>query len=95
MHHFESWGEGWYYLPSILFLIMILAMALCVVFFYRRRKFFFDRKWFGHNWNERWITDCCSSTTFDSPGDILKKRYALGEITKEEYEEMIKNIIDT
>ncbi len=28
----------------------------------------------------------------DSPMDILKKRYAKGEITKEEYDEMRKNL---
>lgn len=95
MHYFESWGDGWHYLPSTMFLIMFLAMAICVFIFYRRRKYFFDGKWFRRNWNRRWITDCCSSTAYESPGDILKKRYALGEINKEEFEEMRMNITDT
>lgn len=33
-----------------------------------------------------------NSTPKDSPLDILKKRYAKGEITKEQFEELKKNI---
>lgn len=33
-----------------------------------------------------------SGTNSESPTDILKRRYANGEITKEQFEEMKKNI---
>jgi len=35
-----------------------------------------------------------SSTQKETPMEILKKRYAKGEITKEQYEEMKKNIYE-
>lgn len=38
------------------------------------------------------ISQTKSSQGSESPMDILKKRYAKGEITKEQFEEMKKNI---
>ena len=39
------------------------------------------------------ISQTKSSQGPESPMDILKKRYAKGEITKEQFEEMKKNIL--
>ena len=39
------------------------------------------------------ISQTKSSQGSESPMDILKKRYAKGEITKEQFEEMKKNIL--
>ena len=49
--------------------------------------FFFMRGWRGSGWR------CWSGPSWDeegSPGDILDKRFARGEIDREEYEERKK-----
>ena len=94
MNHFEAWGEGWYYLPAIMMLIMFIAMSFCIFIIYRRRNSLSYRKWFSRYWNHRWITDCCTTAANESPEDILNKRYACGEISKEEFDEMKKNLRD-
>lgn len=71
---------GWWW-------IFPVAMILLCIFMSRRRKGF--------------MSSCCaprgnedvpSRSTTDSASQILDKRYALGEISKEEYEEKKKDI---
>ncbi len=94
MHHLEAWGDGWHHLPAIMMLIMFIAMTFCIMIVYRRRNQIFDGKWFRPERNRRWFTDCCSPVSYESPEDVLKRRYASGEISKEEFEEMKKNLTD-
>jgi uncharacterized membrane protein len=82
------WGESWTYLPLTMFIIMIFFF----IFLYRKRGFIFSRRWFGR---DNFFTDCCGVGMVESASDILKKRYARGEINKEVFEQMKRDISDT
>ena len=94
MYHFESWEHSWHYFPASLFLVMFIIMAACLIYFYRKRKVFFNRRWFRHTWSRDWFTDYCRGRQGDSASEILKKRYARGEINKDRFEQMKKDISD-
>jgi len=66
---------------SGIWIIPLVMMLLCFLFF---RFFASKRNFFGHNGNK--------SATEESPLDIIKKRYARGEISRSEFEQMQKNI---
>lgn len=66
---------------SGIWIIPIVMMILCFIFF---RFFSSKRNFFGHNRSK--------SATEESPLDIIKKRYARGEISKSEFEQMQKDI---
>ena len=73
--------QGWWIMPIMFFILMILFM------FYGR-----GRRSFGPN---RFL-DRDKPTTKDSSEsalDILNKRYAKGEISKSEYDEMKSNLL--
>jgi putative membrane protein len=70
------WGPAWFF-PMALPIIMVLVLVLCLYFIFGRT-------------GARPFGEAQSGRDTDSALDILKKRYARGEITKEEYEQ-IKN----
>lgn len=74
------WGGMWIF-PMIMFVVMIVCMF---VFFGRWRC---RTPWWGPGGYHR--EDRESETALE----ILKKRYAKGEITKEEFEQMRKDIL--
>ena len=92
MHHFESWEHGWHYFPASMCIIMFLIMVVCFFYFYKKRRISFNRSWFRQNWSRDWFADCYGNRTGESASDILKKRYVSGEINKEEFEQMKKDI---
>jgi uncharacterized membrane protein len=94
MHYFETWGNSWHFFPGFMFMIMILIMAVCI-FIFCRRGFIFNRRWFRQNWGRDWFTNCYREKIEESASDLLKKRYVLGEINKEEFEQMKRDISDT
>jgi uncharacterized membrane protein len=55
---------------------------------------FFDGRWFKRNWRRDWFSNCYGTKIEDSAIEILKKRYARGEINKEEFEKIKKDIDD-
>jgi putative membrane protein len=66
------WGGGWYgVLFGPLFMILLLVGVVVLVGFMSR--------WFGSSWH--------APPSPRTPLDILKERYARGEIDKEEFEE--------
>ncbi len=71
-----SWG-GWWIFPIIMFVIM---MVFCFSMFSRRG--------FRPPWSQDSDEHRSESTGSETALDILKKRYAKGEITKEEFEQM-------
>ena len=86
---FRGFGGMWMIFPIIMFLIMIF-----VCFSWRRQRggFFCCPPWNNSPWN-----NSCSgyndSNRAESAIEILNNRYAKGEITKEEYTQMKKDIL--
>ena len=79
-------GIGWMWIfPFIFMVIMIVFMATCVFWFFRRSS-----GWGPScpmcGWNIRGPND------LETPRQILNRRYASGEITKEQYEEMKQDL---
>jgi putative membrane protein len=73
-----DWGGGWYGmifgpLFMILFLAVVIAVAILLV------------RWLGGSWQSPQPPHHGQSGR--TPLDILKERYARGEIDKEEFEE--------
>jgi len=85
MGHMQSWGASlgiWWIITGIFILsvtILIIYLLLQAVGIIPKRK----------NTSELYINEDGSPA---SPLDILNKRYAAGEITESEYEQIKKNI---
>jgi putative membrane protein len=75
------WGGGTWIFPLIMLTVMLVCMFLM-----------FGRRGFGPPWMNRRGHDQGEKQESESALDILKKRYAKGEITKEEYEEIKKDL---
>jgi putative membrane protein len=74
------WWGGWWMFPMAMPIIMILV-ALVVVYF------LFGRGGYRPPWDRY-----PSGREMETPLDILKKRYARGEIKKEEFDQMKKDL---
>jgi putative membrane protein len=77
MHNYGSWGMGWG--GGLLMALVSIAFVALVI------------------WGVVRLTKhdgCCATTTTtkQSPIDIAKERYAKGEITKEQFEQIKKDL---
>ena len=72
---------GWWIIPMIMCIIMM-------IFAFN----FFSRGGFGPPWMRGSDRDNNKSTELETPLDLLKKRYAKGEISREEFEQMKKDL---
>ena len=68
--------------------MMILVMGICLVTFLVFGKGFMHRHGPGHGFRG----EDRGGSSAESPLEIAKRRYALGEITKEEFEEITRTI---
>ena len=75
------WAGMWIF-PMIMFIMFII-----IVFLFAGRRW---GCWFPWSHPGRYYSEGGES---ESPLDILKKRYAKGEITKNEFEQMKKDIL--
>jgi putative membrane protein len=74
------WMHGMWAFPVIMPIVMLVVMLLVIYLIFGRGGF--RPPWYN---NDR--------PNPESALDILKKRYAKGEITKEEFEQMKKDIL--
>lgn len=80
------WG-GWWVFPIIMPIIM-LVVALSFLYF------LFGRAGFRPPWSGDSDRDASHGRgESESPMEILKKRYAKGEITKDEFERIKKDLV--
>ena len=77
------WGEGWYIFPTIMmvFFLILILVSLFGKKRYRWPWFQFD----DYHYNKR---------TSETAVEILKKRYAKGEIDKDEFDRIKKELSD-
>ena len=87
MRMFEFWESGIWVLPMIVCMcFMVIMMFFCMRFFSGPRRCFpYDRDY------DRHMNDAGSK---ESALEILNRRYAQGEIQKEEYERIKKDILN-
>ncbi len=74
------WGGGMWIFPLVFFSMMLIAMVI------------FSRRGFRGPWQGRGGNQPAERPSEEGALDILKKRYAKGEITKDEFEEMKKDM---
>ena len=77
----ENFGMGgWWIIPVICMLLMFFFFMM------------FRRGGFRPPWGQNSDRHHSESKDSETPIDILKKRYAKGEITKEEFDQMKKDL---
>ncbi len=83
MPEYFWWGHMWMF-PMIMPIIMLVALVLCLYFMFG-----------GGGGRAPWRHPGMQQGTgreVESPVDILKRRYAKGEISKDEYEQIKQDL---
>lgn len=81
------WYGGWWMLPTMMPIVMLVVLFTLLYFVFGRGGF----RPPGMGDSERYESRGRES---ESALEILKKRYARGELTKEEFDRMKKDLLD-
>lgn len=81
--YYGCWGSMWFF-PMGMPIIMLVVLLLCLYFIFGKGGF--RPPW--HNTDRPYS----QAGEVESVSEILKKRYAKGEITKDEFEQMRRDI---
>lgn len=81
MHPEYMWWGGWWIFPIVMPLIMIVAFVSILYLA-------FGRGGFRPPWRHDFDNPPSHARDSESAIEILKKRYAKGELTREEFEQM-------
>lgn len=76
------WYGGWWMFPMIMPIVFLIIVIIVLYLIFGRGRF-----------RPPWL-DRYPGRESESALDILKKRYAKGEITKEEFERMKKDLLN-
>jgi putative membrane protein len=94
----SQWAQWWgphFSFFWIIPLIFMILMFVFVVFLFRHAGDWRGGGWHGHGWGPSgWHGPGAASQSWDkeTPRQILDRRYASGEITKEQYAQMKQDI---
>lgn len=80
------WYGGWWVFPMVMPIVMLVIFLIVLYFVFGRGGF--RPPWWGDS--DKYYTH---GRDLESAIEILKKRYAKGEITKEEFEQMKKDLV--
>ncbi len=78
----EFWTSGMWIFPMIMMIIMLIVISRI-----------FGSRGFRSPWGHEAGKYDGEQTNSDSPLDLAKKRYARGEISREEFERMKKDLL--
>ncbi len=83
--YYFGWGPMWFF-PMVIPIILLVAMVFCLYFISGRGglrpPWHYPDRFYGQGGQES-----------ESALEILKKQYARGEITKEEFEQIRRDIL--
>ncbi len=90
MYYSHVFGEG----CDVCLTIFFVAMTAFLIIAFIRRRFFCGKEGggFRSKWMSDWFEGRYKTRIFESAVDILEKRYAKGEISKEEFEQIKKDL---
>ena len=81
----QFWWGGWWIFPILMPLVMVVVFVVVLYAVFGRGGF-----------RPPWWRDSTESSTHSGPAEtaleILKKRYAKGEVTREEFEQMKRDL---
>ncbi|TCS78231.1 SHOCT domain-containing protein [Tepidibacillus fermentans] len=88
-----GYGMGYYGGYGFLWMIGIIILVVILMFLFRRRRYFMGNCYHrNHHYNEYYSDPVQPKSPNQEALEILKARFAKGEITEEEYKKM-KEII--
>ena len=81
------WSSGGWIIPLVMIVVMLFFMSRMM------GRGGFKPPWMQDSSGDRQVSRGTDGGGEESPADILNKRYAKGEISKEEYDQMKRDLL--